>query len=374
VLRRSDVIVRLNNDETSGMDRKFIARLGGDEFAAILPDIATSVHAVSAAEKIIKAMEEPFYIEGHKLLGGMSTGIALFPLHATNHNDLMIKADVAMYHAKKNKQGFAIYEDQFNTNSLRQLTLDRDMHNAIKQEQFILYYQPKINFDTGQVCGAEALIRWRHPELGMIPPDEFISIAEKSGLIRQVSEWVINQALQDCSRWRSKGHDVGVSVNISAINLNDKDLSKNIQASLVKWSVHPGYLILELTESSIMSNPTYALTVLKNLNAMGIGLSIDDFGTGHSSLAYIKKLPVTEIKIDKSFVNQMSENNSEEAIIRSIVILARYLNISLVVEGVEDKASYDRLNKIGCEIAQGYFIAKPMPVDDFFNWMVHRKV
>lgn len=369
VLRSSDVVIRLDEENVSGLDRQFLARLGGDEFSAILPEISTPAHAEIAAGKIIKAMEEPFYIEGHKLLGGISTGIALFPLHANNHYDLMIKSDVAMYHAKKTNQGFAIYDDQFNTNSLRHLTLDRDLHNAIKHEQLLLNYQPKINFQTGQVCGTEALVRWRHPDLGIIPPDEFISIAEKSGLIRQLTAWVINRALQDCNLWRAQGHDIGVSVNISALNLSDRNLCEDIQALLVQWSIQPSHLILELTESAMMSNPADALNVLEKLHAMGIGLSIDDFGTGYSSLTYIKKLPVSEIKIDKSFVHEMNENNGDEAIIRSVVVLAHYLKLSVVAEGVEDETTYDYLKEVGCSIAQGYYIAKPMPAVEYFKWL-----
>ena len=368
-LRGSDLVAHLDKTQARQWGDDAIARLGGDEFSAILPGVNTPENAEIAAQKLIKTMEQPFTINEHELLVSLSIGIVLYPLHGVDRHDLMSKADVAMYQAKKTRQGYVMYDRSFNRNSLRHLTLERDLHNAIHQDQMVLYYQPKINLDTGVVCGTEALVRWRHPELGMVPPDEFISLAEQSGLIRQLFAWVLYRAVQDCSAWRNRGHDVSVSINLSAINLRDRELFDEIGTVLERWSFDPAHLILELTESAVMSDPVHAMQILRRLRDIGLGLSIDDFGTGYSSLAYLKELPVTEIKVDRSFVRDMAKDTGDQAILRAVVALAQDRQLSVVAEGVEDLPTYNLLKELNCGMAQGYYIAKPMPVQDYYTWL-----
>jgi predicted signal transduction protein with EAL and GGDEF domain len=368
-LRGSDLVAYLDKGQAGKWGEDAVARLGGDEFSAILPGVNTVENAEIAAQKVMKAMQAPFSVVGHELLVSLSIGIVLYPLHGVDRHDLMSKADVAMYQAKKTRQGYVVYESSFDKNSLRRLMLERDLHNAILQGQLVLYYQPKIDLATGKACGSEALVRWKHPELGMVPPDEFISLAEQSGQIRELSAWVLYRAVKDCNNWRSLGYDVSVSINLSAINLRDRELFDEIGAVLDRWSFDPAYLILELTESAVMSDPAHAMLILKRLREMGLGLSIDDFGTGYSSLAYLKELPVTEIKVDRSFVRDMAKDSGDQAIIRAVVALAQNRHLSVVAEGVEDKVTYDLLRGLNCGMVQGYYVARPMPVQDFLNWL-----
>jgi len=368
-LRGSDLVAYLDKSQIQQWGNDAVARLGGDEFSAILPGVGTMENAEIAAQKVIKAMTRPFVINEHELLVSLSIGIVLYPLHGVDRHDLMSKADVAMYQAKKNRQGYVMYDSSFNKNSLRHLMLERDLHTAILKDQLVLYYQPKINLATGQTCGTEALVRWKHPELGMVPPDEFISLAEQSGQIQQLSAWVLYRAVKDCSAWRAQGYDVSVSINLSAVNLRDRELFEEISTVLERWSFDPAHLILELTESAVMSDPAFAMQILKRLREMGLGLSIDDFGTGYSSLAYLKQLPVTEIKVDRSFVRDLANDVGDQAIIRAVVALAQDRQLSVVAEGVEDLATYNLLKELNCGMTQGYYVARPMPVQDYFKWL-----
>ncbi len=368
-LRGSDLVAHLDTSRIRQWGDDAIARLGGDEFSAILPGVDTAEKAEIAAQKVIKAMLEPFVINEHELVVTLSIGIVLYPLHGVDRHDLMSKADVAMYQAKKNRQGYVVYDSSFNKNSLRHLMLERDLHNAILTEQLVLHYQPKIDLATGRACGAEALVRWNHPELGMVPPDEFISLAEQSGQIRQLSAWVLYRAVKDCSAWRARGHDLSVSINLSAVNLRDRELFDEIRSVLDRWAFDPSHLILELTESAVMSDPDYAMQTLKRLRELGPGLSIDDFGTGYSSLAYLKQLPVTEIKVDRSFVRELAKDVGDQAIIRAVVALAQNRQLSVVAEGVEDAVTYELLKQLHCDMVQGYYVARPMPIQEFMPWL-----
>ena len=365
-LRGSDMVARLDEQTISQFE---IARLGGDEFAAILTDIRTTESAAIVARKLLSTMEQPFVLEIHKFIIGISIGIAIYPDHGEDEHTLMRRADVAMYHAKKTKRGFAFYEKAQDDFSLRHLTLERDLLNAINNNELILHYQPKVNLNTGAVCGTEALVRWQHPEQGLILPDDFIPLAEQSGLIQQLSGWILNKALEHCAAWQNDGLPIGVSINLSAINLHDRHIANTIAEALQRWSVAPESLVLELTESAVMSDPGHALEILNQLDAMGVGLSVDDFGTGYSSLAYVKKLPVDEIKIDKSFVKEMGPNNSDEAIVRSVIVLAHHMGLTVVAEGVEDQQPWKRLKELSCDMVQGNFIAKPMPIDEYRRWL-----
>ncbi len=346
-----------------------IVRLGGDEFSVLLPGVSNAEDATTVARRLEVAMEAPFIVGEHHLRVGASIGIVLHPQHGTSANDLMRRADVAMYRAKQTRAGHVVYDASLDTNSLRRLQLERDLREAIRAGQLVLHYQPKIDFRTGTVCGTEALVRWRHPELGLVPPDEFIPIAEQTGQIRALTAWVLDRAVQDCNACRRQGHDVGVSVNLSAVNLHDGELCEEVRQVLERWHFDPASLVLEITESAVMADPERAIQVLGKLREYGVGLSIDDFGTGYSSLAYVKRLPVTEIKVDRSFVRDVATDAGDASIIRAVVELARHQALIVVAEGVEDQDTYNRLQALGCGMAQGYFIARPMPAETYIDWL-----
>lgn len=364
----------LRGDRTSapgsaGREADLVARLGGDEFAVLLPGVAAAVDAASVARRLEQAMETPFAVGEHHLHIGASIGIVLYPQHGTSVNDLMRHADVAMYKAKQTRTGHVVYDASFDVSSLRRLTLERDLRGAIQGGQLVLHYQPKVELRTGKVWGTEALVRWRHPELGLVPPDEFIALAEQTGQIRALTAWVLDRAVQDCSACRKRGHDVAVSVNLSAVSLHDGEVCEEVEQVLTRWHFDPAALVLELTESAVMADPERAIQVLGQLREYGIGLSIDDFGTGYSSLAYVKRLPVTEIKVDRSFVRDVATDTGDASIIRAVVELARHRALTVVAEGVEDEEAYARLRALGCGVAQGYYIARPMPADSYIDWL-----
>ncbi len=359
-LRKSDTLARLT-DET-------VARLGGDEFAAILPTVDSERSAVVVAQKIHAAMERPFPVEGHTLSIGISIGIVLYPAHGSEGAALVQRADVAMYQAKHNHQGFAVYDVKLDHHSLSQLTMISDLRKAMEANQLVLYYQPKIDIATGRLCGAEALIRWQHAERGFMPPDSFIPIAEQSGFIVPLTAWILDSAIRECAEWHRQGIQIPVAVNISARNLQDPNITTVILETLEQHSVSNNSLIVELTETAVMSNPDLVLDVVTLLESKSVHVSIDDFGTGYSSLANLKKLPVTEIKIDRSFVMDMKEDNNDAVIVRSTIDLAHNMSLKVTAEGVENQETWDLLRAHGCDQAQGYFISRPMAPADFLEW------
>jgi len=373
VLRRSDVLVRLDSQELSTMPHEGLARLGGDEFAAVLAGVDNAVNAVGVAEKLTKAMEAPFVIKGHSLLMRMSLGIALYPEHGSDPMMMLQQADMAMYHAKQQQCGYALADNTRYGESLARATLERDLRDAIFNDGLELHFQPKINVRAASVCGVEALLRWRHPQQGNIPPDRFIPIAEQAGLMSELTRWVLNRGLEQCARWNKAGHAIGISINISATNLRDPQLVTYVMASLQKWNVPATALTLELTESAVMGDADHALEVLTRLDAMGVRLSIDDFGTGYSSLSYLKRLPVDEIKIDRSFVMDMKADSNDAIIVRSTVDLAHNMGLRVVAEGVENTEALEYLRILGCDMAQGYFISRPVPYEDFMVWLTKTK-
>lgn len=369
VLRDDDLVCKLDHQSLSKLSDDIVARLGGDEFSAILTSIHTIEDSVIVARKLIRAMEQPFILQEHQLTIGLSIGIAMYPDHGDDINTLVSHADVAMYDAKSRNCGFSIYNAEQNKHSLQSLKLEQDLFASIKNNELVLYYQPKISVLNGNVIGSEALIRWQHPVHGLIQPDDFIAMAEQTGLIQSLTEWVLNKALEDCSNCLLAEKPVSISVNLSALNLRDERISLIIKNALEKWSIPAEALTLELTESSIMSNPEFALEILNKLDSMGVTLSIDDFGTGHSSLTYLKELPVDEIKIDKSFIKDLTHDNDNEAIVHAVLVLAHRMKLSVVAEGVEDIETFNKLRELGCDIVQGYYFAKPMPFNEFTTWL-----
>ena len=347
-----------------------VARLGGDEFALLL---RKGSDAILVAGKILKALEQPFAVEGQMLNVGASIGIVYCPEHGLDADALMRRADVAMYVAKRTNGGYAVYTADQDQHSPGQLALTGELRHGIEQNELVLHYQPKVLLRSGRVEDVETLVRWQHPRAGLVLPDRFIRLTEQTGLIRPLTEWVLNAALQQCDEWRRAGRDLRIAVNLSARNLQDPRLPEVVAGLLRTWSVDPARLELEITESAIMANPEHALESLSRLSEMGVRLSIDDFGTGYSSLAYIKRFPVDEIKIDKAFVMDMAVNENDAAIVRSIVDLAHNLGMSVVAEGVENRETWDLLAEMGCDLAQGFYLSRALPEPELIQWLDRRR-
>lgn len=344
-----------------------IARLGGDEFAILLPR-ADLDHAKSVAVKLLKAVDEPVAVDDQVLHVGASIGLTLYPEHGQDESTLLQRADVAMYVAKRQHNGFAVYDPRKDQHSLRNLTLLGELRGAIDRQQLRLDFQPKVNMSTGRVAALEALVRWDHPKHGAMRPDEFIPLAEQTGTIGPLTLWVIRQSLREYERLARDGIELQVAINLSVRNLQDKLFPVKVAELFAQTTVEPRHMRFEITETAIMADPARALAVLNELHAMGIMLSIDDFGTGYSSLAHLKQMPVDELKIDKNFVLGMVEDENDAVIVRSIIDLAHNIGITVVAEGVETQDSYDQLNSLGCDVAQGNFISLPLNADALLQW------
>ena len=347
-----------------------VARLGGDEFAVVLPAFADNNTTATAARRILNTLEQQFVIEGQVLEVGASIGIALYPEHGTDARTLLRRADVAMYTAKQKQTGYSFHRDDAEVRSADQLSLVVELRGAIERNELELYYQPKVHMHTSLMTRCEVLMRWNHPRRGLLGPSEFIPVAERTGLIRTLTDWLFDHALEQCSRWREAGAPVHVALNISAKSLLDQSLPQKVEAALTRWGVDPRFLKIEITESSIMADPAHALAILAMLQSMGVRLSVDDFGTGYSSLTHLRELPIDEIKIDKSFVMGMATSDADAAIVRTVIDLAHNLGKQVCAEGVEDEAAWQTLRALGCDLAQGYWIARPMPAHELMQWLV----
>jgi diguanylate cyclase (GGDEF)-like protein/PAS domain S-box-containing protein len=345
-----------------------IGRLGGDEFAMVLPQ-CDEAGAVTTAQRVLAALDEPFFLEGQYLAVSASVGIATFPAHGLDAHTLLRRADIAMYIAKRGGGGHAVYSAQLDQHSPQRLALIGEMRQAIEAGQFVLHYQPLVGLQSGDANRVEALVRWQHPQRGFIPPDQFIPLAEQTGLIEPLTRWVLDAALAQCRRWREAGVALSVAVNLSTRTLHDPNLPEVISALLRKHGIAPEQLRLEVTESVIMYDPERVLGVLARLTRMGVRFSIDDFGTGYSSLGYLRRLPVDELKIDKSFVLEMTADENDALIVRSTIDLAHNLGLRVVAEGIENLETYTRLAQLGCDMAQGFYLARPMPAAALEVWL-----
>ncbi|HET9324511.1 MAG TPA: EAL domain-containing protein [Gaiellaceae bacterium] len=349
-----------------------VARLGGDEFGVLLPKVVDAEAAVNVARKLRMTLEEPFTLHGLALQVEASVGIALFPEHGADVESLLQRADVAMYVAKEHPTGCEVYSREQDDYSPDRLTLMTELRRAIDRGELVLHYQPKAALRSGEITGVEALVRWLHPERGMIPPDEFIPPAQKTGVIGPLTMFVLDEALRQCRSWLLQGLELCVAVNLSTRNLLDVHLPDTIDELLGRWEVPPRLLELEITESTILADPVRAMQILSRLDQMGVQIAIDDFGTGYSSLAYLKRLPVDELKIDKSFILGMQDSENDAVIVRSTIDLGRNLGLRVVAEGVETEAAWDGLAKLGCDTAQGYYLSRPAPADEFTEWLRDR--
>jgi EAL domain-containing protein (putative c-di-GMP-specific phosphodiesterase class I) len=316
-------------------------------------------------------LEEPVVVGGLALQVEASIGIALFPEHGKTVDAVMRAADVAMYVTKEARSGYEFYDAAAHEHrhDAGRLALIGELRRAMDETELVLYYQPKVDLATGRAKGVEALARWHHPERGLLSPDEFIPLAERSNLLRPMTLFLLDTALKQCNAWRMKGMDVSVAVNLSMQNMLDLRLPNDLARLLTSWRLPPGSLELEITESTIMGDHRRATTILTRLNNMGVKLTIDDFGTGYSSLAYLQQLPVGSVKIDKSFVMSMSEDPGNAMIVKSTIDLGHNLGLEVVAEGVEDHSVYNQLAALGCDYAQGYFLSRPLSPEKMTVWL-----
>jgi len=346
-----------------------IARLGGDEFAMVLPHVPDPAGVVLVADKIRAALRVPFIVHGLTLDVHASIGVAFFPGHGKDVDTLIQRADVAMYLAKTAQSGCEIYAVEKDQYSPSRLALVGELRHAIDHDEFVVHYQPKVDLKTGEVKGVEALLRWDHPLRKLIPPDEFIPLAEHTGLIESLTSYVLDQSLKQIALWRDGGLDLKVAVNLSTRSLLNENFPEEVSKALKKWRVSPSSLQLEITEHTILADPTRAAGVLATLSRMGVELSIDDFGTGYSSFVQLRRLPLTELKIDKSFVMNMKVDDNDAVIVRSLIELGRNLGLKVVAEGVESEQTWDVLTTLGCDFAQGFYTSRPMPADQLVRWL-----
>jgi diguanylate cyclase (GGDEF)-like protein len=346
-----------------------VVRLGGDEFAVLLPDTADEERVLRIGRRMLRALEQSIALDGLEVEVGASVGIALAPAHATDPAALLKRADLAMYDAKTSTRSLRLYEPDLHNQSPRRLTFVSELRSALQNGDVQVHVQPKARLDSGEVVGVEALVRWEHPELGWVPPDEFVPVAERSGLIGPLTTRVLGGALAACALWREAGHDLAVAVNLSARSLHDADLVEEVDRLLRRHGVPAERLTLEVTEGSVMADPTRAVAVLHELRDLGVRLSVDDFGTGYSSLSYLQRLPVQEVKIDRSFVTGLSTESENVAIVRAIIDLGRHLGLDVVAEGVEDAATWELLTSMHCDLVQGWHLARAMPPGDLPGWL-----
>jgi diguanylate cyclase (GGDEF)-like protein len=348
-------------------DAELLARIGGDEFAVI------TFHAEpgTVAERFRTALDEPFVIDGISLTVQASVGIARFPDHGDDGHALIQRADVAMYQAKAERRGWLEYEATRDEHSRTRLALAGELRRAISDSELVVHYQPKADLVRGEVISVEALVRWQHPELGLLPPGEFVPMAEQTGQIRPLTLFVLDAATSQAREWEEAGLDLKVAVNLAMANLIDSQLPEDVAALLAKHKLAPSRLILEITENVVMADPARTLAILARLRSLGVGLSLDDFGTGHSSLAYLRQLQVDELKIDRSFVTDMVRDDQNAAIVRSTIDLAHAVGIRIVAEGVEDADTMFELKAMGADEMQGFYLSPAVPAMEISAMLMH---
>ncbi|NNF16480.1 MAG: EAL domain-containing protein [Gammaproteobacteria bacterium] len=344
-----------------------VARVGGDEFFMILEDTDVNL-AQQLAKFLISSLTTPIVVNGAEITLGMHAGVAFYPQHCDNAEALIRMANIALYTCKDANSGLVIYEPGQDEQHLRELAIVHDLPNAIKNNELYLQYQPKIDMETQQVKQVEALVRWRHPQLGFIPPDEFVALLEKAGMISKLTDWVFKEAIKQSRAWKSDGFDLGIAVNISANDLADERLAERLKLLLHHYLVEPSKIMIEVTESAVIKDPENSVKVLESFRAAGIRCSLDDFGTGQTSLSLLKQLPISELKIDKSFVQNLRADSGDAIIVKSIIDLGHNMGLHVTAEGVESNYCWNLLNSYGCNLVQGYLVSAPLTADELGEW------
>lgn len=341
-----------------------VARVGGDEFV-VLAHVGDPEDAGALADALLEAVREPFLVRGHELRVSTSIGIAMYPGDGVSQHDLLTNADAAMYHAKGlGRNAYSFFEPSMNANVHQQLQLVQDLRLAIERDELVLHYQPKFHAPDGPIAGVEALVRWQHPQRGLVPANEFVPLAERTGLILPLGTWVLNEACRQMAQWHREGHTTWtVAVNLSALQFSHAALIDTVRDALARHELDPHCLTLEITESTAMRDADASLHILQQLDAMGVRISIDDFGTGYSSLLYLKRLPASELKIDRGFVRDLAHDTEDAAIVSAIVALGQTLNLRIVAEGVETAEQQAFLTRLGCHSLQGYLLGRPMTAE-----------
>ena len=367
-IRRSDSISRMHTEESEIT----VARLGGDEFTILLTEISDFAGAARVAQRILGSLVQPFLLDDHEVFITASIGVAVYPDDGENAEVLLKNADTAMYYSKsQGKNNYQFYRRSMNATAFEKLTLENDLRKALDRKELILYYQPQIELNTGNIFGMEALLRWKHPDIGIISPGEFIPLAEETGLIVSIGEWVLSEACRQSQSWKDAGFpQLSMSVNMSSQQFTQRGLMTTITQALNSSGLDPHYLILEITESIIMQKTRNILTTLQKLHLMGIRISMDDFGTGYSSLSYLKRFPIHAIKIDRSFIKEVNTNQDDAAISRAIIAMARSLNLKVVAEGVESEHQLAFLCEENCNYVQGFLISRPLPPEEITKLLI----
>jgi predicted signal transduction protein with EAL and GGDEF domain len=352
-----------------------VCRQGGDEFVILLAEIEQPQDAAHIAEKLLDAFIAPHIIGESELHVTLSIGISVYPDDGDNVDNAMQNADTAMFHAKAiGRNNYQFFRADMNVQAVRRMSVETSLRRALKNDEFVLEYQPQIDLASGAMIGAEALIRWQTPDYGLVYPAQFIPIAEASSLIVPIGQWVLREACAHAQSWIESGlPPTPVSVNFSAFEFRSKGFIKSIRAILDETHLHPRYLEVELTESALMRDAGFTNASLMTLKALGVRLAIDDFGTGYSSLSYLKRLPIHTLKIDQSFLEDMANNPRDVAVVRSIIELGHNLDCQVVAEGVEDEIIRQRLQDLGCDLVQGFHISKPLPNEGFGEWLSHAR-
>jgi diguanylate cyclase (GGDEF)-like protein len=343
-----------------------VARLGGDEFVVMIENFTGPRDAIAVAQKVLVALAKPFFVDGQEFLMSASIGISTFPDDGADVETLVKNADIAMYRAKdQGRNNYQFYSAQMNKHTFERLAMESSLRRAVERNEFLLHYQPKLDLRTGAIAGVEALVRWKHPDWGMVAPAQFIPLAEETGLIVQIGEWVLKTACEQSRQWRDQGiPGVRVAVNLSARQFAQKSLLQDVARIIAESGLTPECLELEITESMVMQNPEHARETLQKLKAMGISLSMDDFGTGYSSLAYLKKFPIDCVKIDRSFIKDIPVDADDMAITKGVIALGHSLRLKVVAEGVETKEQQEFLQANDCDEMQGFLFSKPLPTEE----------
>jgi diguanylate cyclase (GGDEF)-like protein/PAS domain S-box-containing protein len=348
-------------------DSDYLYRIGGDEFSVVLNNITQDIDSGKVAQKLLTVVSKPIKIEDKDIFPGVSIGISVYPKDGNDASVLIKNSDIALQTAKKERNTYKFYNEEMNKKASDKIEIEKNLRYALEKEQFMLYYQPLVSFN-GNIVGMEALIRWNHPELGFIPPDRFIPIAESTGQIMRIGDWTLQIACRQIKEWHEAGFDsLRVAVNLSAKQFLDDDLVQKIEAIIKETNISPASLELEITESSVMENPDEAIIKINQLYDKGISFSIDDFGTGYSSLSYLKKFKVNHLKVDRSFIKDIITDQSNTQITKAIIDMAHNLKMKVIAEGVETSEQRDFLTSIKCDIMQGYFFSRPVPAADFMK-------